>query len=235
MELSCRPLRRKTGCLYGGGSTVGVKIGVLALQGSFREHAQSLIKLGVEPVFIRFSEQLDTVSGLIIPGGESTTIGKLIEKCGLKERLRELARAGFPIYGTCAGLIVLARNICGYEQPVIGGMDITVKRNAFGRQRESFEENLCISILGEKPFRGVFIRAPLIEEVVKSCHILARLKDGRIVAAEQGTLLVSSFHPELTDDPRMHRYFLNKIAATWSTLPAMVYVPAVSVIQFDMK
>ncbi len=190
---------------------MSIKIGVLALQGSFREHAQSLIKLGVEPVLVRFQGQLDAVSGLVIPGGESTTIGKLIEKYGLKEKIGKFARTGFPIYGTCAGLIVLASDIGAYEQPIIGVMDIAVRRNAFGRQCDSFEEHLCISVLGKTPFRGVFIRAPLIEQVGERCRIIARMKDGRIVAAEQGSLLVSSFHPELTDDLRMHRYFLDKI------------------------
>jgi len=191
---------------------MSVKVGVLALQGSFREHAQSLIKLGVESVLVKFPEQLNTVSGLIIPGGESTTFEKLIKKYGLIERIRKLALSGFPVYGTCAGLIILANNICGHEQPIIGVMDITVKRNAFGRQCESFEENLCIPELGENPFRVVFIRAPLIEQVGESARILAQLGDGSIVAAEQGNVIVSSFHPELTNDLRMHRYFLDKIA-----------------------
>ncbi len=193
---------------------MGISIGVLALQGSFREHEYSLHRLGVKAIPVRFPEQLGKIAGLIIPGGESTTIGKLMTEYRFIEPLREKVLNGLPVYGTCAGLILLASYIGNREQPILGVMDISVKRNAFGRQCESFEEALVIPALGERPFKGIFIRAPLIEKVGKSVKVLAQLNNGTIIAAEQKNLLVSAFHPELTDDLRMHRYFLDKIAIT---------------------
>ncbi len=188
-----------------------MRVGVLALQGSFAEHAEALRAAGASPVFVRLPAHLDGLAGLIIPGGESTTIGKLLVLSGLLEPLRRVVGSGMPVYGTCAGMILLARDIGGLDQPLLAVMDITVKRNGFGRQLDSFEEALSVPSLGEAPFRGVFIRAPLIENTAQSVTVLARLGDGRAVAARQGRLLVSAFHPELTEDLRMHRYFLGMI------------------------
>jgi pyridoxal 5'-phosphate synthase pdxT subunit len=184
-----------------------MKIGVLALQGSFAEHIEALRRLGTEQREVRLPAHLEGIDGLIVPGGESTAIGKLLVRAGLLEPLRAAIGAGLPVYGTCAGMILLARDIGGLDQPLLGVMDIKVRRNAFGRQLESFEESLVIAPLGEEPFHGIFIRAPLIEETGSGVTALARLPDGRVVAARQGRLLVSAFHPELTDDLRMHRYF----------------------------
>jgi len=188
-----------------------MQIGVLALQGSFAEHAESLRAAGASPVLVRLPEHLRGISGLIIPGGESTTIGKLLVRSGLLSPLRAAVNEGLPVYGTCAGMILLARDIGGLDQPLLGVMDITVKRNAFGRQLESFEEPLCVPSLGPEPFRGVFIRAPLIERTGPDVKVLANLGDGRVVAARQGKLLATAFHPELTSDGRVHRYFLHMI------------------------
>lgn len=195
-----------------------MKVGILALQGDVAEHRAMLERAGAEPVLVKRLEQLDEVEGLIIPGGESTTIGKLLRRFGLLQPLRERAAAGFPVYGTCAGMILLAGQVedAGTDQPLIGGMNMRVRRNAFGRQRESFETELPIPALGEKPLHAVFIRAPVIEEVGPEVEVLARLPEGRVVAARQGNRLVSSFHPELTEDDRMHRYFLTMVAARLS-------------------
>jgi pyridoxal 5'-phosphate synthase pdxT subunit len=190
-----------------------MRIGVLALQGSFAEHVQALRRLDAQPVEVRLPEHLQGIQGLVVPGGESTTIGKLLVSSGLLEPVRKLVAAGIPVYGTCAGMILLARDIGGLDQPLLGVMDIKVKRNAFGRQLESFEEDLFIPTLGEKAFHGIFIRAPLIEETGHGVEVLARLSDGRVVAAAEGRLLVSAFHPELTDDARMHEHFLRMVAA----------------------
>lgn len=187
-----------------------VRVGVLALQGSFKEHSDSLRRLGVETVLVRLPEQLEEVDGLIIPGGESTTIGKIMFRYGFLGRIKELAGSGFPIYGTCAGMILLAKEIAGMHQLSIGVMSIVVKRNAYGRQLESFEEYFPVPELGDEPFRGIFIRAPLIEQIGEGVRPLARLENGNVVAAEEKNLLVSSFHPELTGDLRMHDYFLRK-------------------------
>jgi pyridoxal 5'-phosphate synthase pdxT subunit len=191
-----------------------MKVGVLALQGSFAEHAEALRAIGAVPVLVRLPVHMDGIAGLIIPGGESTTIGKLLVNSGLLEPLRAAVKKGMPVYGTCAGMILLARDIGGLDQPLIGAMDITVKRNAFGRQLDSFEETLSVPTLGPAPFRGVFIRAPLIEKTGAGVTVLATLRDGRVVAARQGKLLATAFHPELTDDGRVHRYFLEMIEGT---------------------
>ncbi len=182
-------------------------IGVLALQGSFAEHVDAVRRLGAEPREVRLPAHLEGIDGLIVPGGESTAIGKLLVLASLLEPLRAAIDAGMPVYGTCAGMILLARDIGGLDQPLLGVMDIKVRRNAFGRQLESFEENLQIPHLGAEPFHGIFIRAPLIEETGPGVITLAQLPDGRVVAARQGGLLVSAFHPELTGDLRMHRFF----------------------------
>ncbi len=186
-----------------------MRIGVLALQGDFREHVQMLGRLGVPTREVRLPRDLADVDGLIIPGGESTTIGKLMVTFDLLEPLRERAIDGFPIYGTCAGAIVLARDVegRGVDQPVLGVMDLTIQRNAFGSQVDSFETDLDLSFLADRPFHAVFIRAPIIRQVGPGVEVLGRLADGTIVAARQGNLLVTSFHPELTDDGRVHQYF----------------------------
>ena len=187
-----------------------MKIGVLALQGAFAEHIAILKKLNVDAISIRLPHQLEGLDGLIIPGGESTTITKLMTHYKLRDKIIEMAKNNFPIFGTCAGMIVLAGELSrsGGVKPT-GVMAIKVNRNAFGRQVDSFETEMSIPVLGEKPLTGVFIRAPLIESVGEGCEVLARLKDGTIVAARQGKLLVCSFHPELTDDTRFHHYFLD--------------------------
>jgi pyridoxal 5'-phosphate synthase pdxT subunit len=183
-------------------------VGVLALQGAFAEHVAALRRIGARAREVRLPADLEGIDGLIIPGGESTTIGKLLEAYNLLGPLRRLVDGGLPIYGTCAGTILLARDIGGLDQPLLASMDLTVERNAFGRQLQSFETDLHIAPLGEDPFRAVFIRAPAIREVGASVEPLARLEDGTIVAARQDSLLVTCFHPELTHDDRFHRYFL---------------------------
>lgn len=183
-------------------------IGVLALQGAFIEHEHRLQALGVETREVRLPEHLRGLDGLIIPGGESTTIGKLATSYGLIEPLRAFA-AQKPTWGTCAGMIFLARDIGIDRQPILGLMDITVNRNAFGRQIDSFETDLIIKPLGEPAFHAVFIRAPVVVRAGADVDVLATLEDGRIVAVQQGHLLATAFHPELTADDRLHRYFLS--------------------------
>ena len=189
-----------------------MKIGVLALQGAFIEHEKMLQRLGVEAIEVRLPQDLEGCAGVIIPGGESTTIGKLAVQYHLIEPLRELAKSGRPLWGTCAGLIFMAKD-AGRDQPLLGLMDVAVQRNAFGRQVDSFEANINIKgVDGDKPFHAIFIRAPLIESVGAGVDVLARVeKDNEevIVAAQQGNLLVTSFHPELSNDDRFHRYFVN--------------------------
>ena len=191
------------------------RYGVLALQGAFSEHIQILRDLGVDASEVRLPQQLAGLSGLILPGGESTTIGKLAVAYNLIEPIRQMAAHGIPIWGTCAGLILLARNI-GRDQPLIGAMDVVVQRNGFGRQVDSFEMDLRVPALdavsvGEergRPFRAVFIRAPYIEQLGPGVEEIARLPEGVVVAARQGNLLGTAFHPELSGDTRFHRYFL---------------------------
>jgi 5'-phosphate synthase pdxT subunit len=193
------------------GSATAMKIGVLALQGAFIEHEKMLHSLGVETAQIRLPAHLDTVDGLIIPGGESTTIGKLATDYGLIAPLREFARTK-PTWGTCAGLIFLAKDIGIAAQPLLGLMDIRVNRNAFGRQVDSFEVPLTIAEAAEEPpFHAVFIRAPLVTHAEPSVKILATLPDGGIVAVRQGHLLGTAFHPELTADARLHAYFAQMV------------------------
>ena len=187
-----------------------MRVGVLALQGDFAEHLAMLEKLGAEAVPVRLPEDLEGLDGLILPGGESTTIGQLAERWGLVEPLRAFGSEK-AVWGTCAGAILLSRD-AGRKQPLLGLMDIRVARNAFGRQVASFEADLGVPDLGETPFRAVFIRAPSIEEVWGQARVLARLPDGRIVAAREGRLLATAFHPELTGDDRFHRYFLEMAA-----------------------
>lgn len=188
-----------------------MKIGVLALQGAFIEHVKKLRDLGIEAVEVRLPAHLDGLDGLIIPGGESTTIGKLAVQYNLIDPLREFARHR-PTWGTCAGMIFLAKDIGIDRQPILGVMDITVNRNAFGRQIDSFEIDLPIAGLAGDPFHAVFIRAPVVTAVHQGVAVLATLPDSRIVAVEERHLLATAFHPELTDDLRLHRYFAEKIA-----------------------
>ena len=183
-----------------------MKIGVLALQGAFIEHIKMLRQLGAQTAEVRLPEQLEGLDGLIIPGGESTTIGKLATSYGLIEPLRRFTRSR-PTWGTCAGMIFLAKDIGIDEQPILASMDITVDRNAFGRQIDSFETDLVIAGLKGEPFHAVFIRAPVVTAAADPVAVLARLEDGRIVAARQEHLLATAFHPELTGDLRLHSYF----------------------------
>jgi len=187
-----------------------MRIGVLAAQGAFAEHIATLEKLQVAAIPVRLLQELKELDGLIIPGGESTSISHLMLAYNLMSEIRTLAESGFPIFGTCAGMILLARNISDADGITpLGVMDLTVRRNAFGRQVDSFETELKIPALGEKPFPGIFIRAPLIEQAGSEVEILATLADGNIVAVRQGNLLAAAFHPELTGDSRFHRYFLD--------------------------
>jgi 5'-phosphate synthase pdxT subunit len=185
-----------------------LRVGVLAIQGGVVEHLAMLRRLGAEPVEVRLPEHLVGLDGIILPGGESTTIGKLMVAYGVIEPLAALLRQGLPAYGTCAGMILLAHDLGGARQPILDAMDITVQRNAFGSQLDSFEAELKVSGLGEPLFHAVFIRAPVIERLGPGVALLAALPDGTPVAARQGHILVSAFHPELGGDPRMHALFL---------------------------
>lgn len=189
-----------------------MKIGVLAVQGDVIEHLAILRGLGVDEVEVRVPEDLEDVNGLIIPGGESTTIGKLMVRYGLDRAIPEQVGRGMAVYGTCAGMILMARRASGGEPPLLRLMDIAVTRNAYGRQVDSFEADLEVPVLGPPALRAVFIRAPVIDEVGRNVDVLASL-DGRPVLARQGRLLVSSFHPELAPDDRVHRYLLDVIRA----------------------
>jgi 5'-phosphate synthase pdxT subunit len=182
-----------------------MKIGVLAVQGAFREHLDTLRAIGVEGVRVREPRDLDGASGLILPGGESTTMRQLIERWGLRQPIMDLAERGAPIFGTCAGMIVLSREIAGGEEPILPLLDVTVERNAFGRQLDSFEADLPVPILGDRAVHAVFIRAPIIERTSPEVDVLARLDDGRIVAVRERNVLATAFHPELAGETRFHR------------------------------
>ena len=182
-----------------------MKIGVLALHGAVIEHIAILRSIGVEPVTVRLPEDLAGISGLILPGGESTTMRKLATRWNLREPIMALALSGVPILGTCAGMIVVAKEIAGGEEPVFPLIDVTVARNAFGRQLDSFETDLEMPILGDRPVHAIFIRAPIIERVGPGVEVLARLPDQRIVAVRQRNVLAISFHPELAGETRIHR------------------------------
>jgi pyridoxal 5'-phosphate synthase pdxT subunit len=181
------------------------RIGVLALQGAFAEHVASLRAVGAEPVEIRLPAQLDDVEGLVIPGGESTTMRKLITRWDMRGPIMDLAASGRPIFGTCAGMIVLSKEIIGGEEPVLPLLDVTVARNAFGRQLDSFETELDVPLLGDTPVHAVFIRAPIIDHVGPDVDVMASLPDGRIVAVRQRNVIATSFHPELAGETRFHR------------------------------
>src|SRR5262245_31693949 len=180
-------------------------IGILSVQGAFVEHAEMLESIGVRAVQVRLPSQLDGLSGLILPGGESTTMRKLIDRWGLRDPILDMARRGVPMLGTCAGMILLASHISDGDEPVFPLLDMTVKRNAFGRQLDSFEAEVDVPVLGDAPVHGVFIRAPLVEAVGPGVDVLARLDDGRVVAARQGNAMATAFHPELAREPRFHR------------------------------
>lgn len=186
-----------------------VKIGVLGLQGAVREHVKSVEASGAEAVVIKRIEQLEEIDGLILPGGESTTMRRLIDKYAFMEPLCTFAKSGKPMFGTCAGMILLAKTLIGYEEAHIGAMDITVERNAFGRQKDSFEAALSIEGVGED-FLGVFIRAPYVVEVADNVEVLSKHGD-RMVAVRQNQFLAASFHPELTDDHRVTAYFVEMV------------------------
>ena len=188
-------------------------VGVLALQGDVREHARVLTDLGADVVLVRRPEELTAVQGLVIPGGESSVIDKLSRAFGMREPIREAIASGLPVYGTCAGMILLADRITdGIEgQQTFGGLDVTVRRNAFGSQVDSFETDLEIPVLGDEPVHAVFIRAPLVEAAGPDVERLAQLDDGRIVAVRQGGLIATAFHPEVTGEDRFHRLFLDTV------------------------
>ena len=197
-------------------------IGVLALQGDFAEHLAALRELGVDGREVRLPEELDDLDGLILPGGESTTFAHLMESYGFVEPLRAFALGPRPIWGACAGLIALARKVGGLDAPIIGLLDIAARRNAYGRQVESFETDLEVPALGEPPVQAIFIRAPVIESTGPGVEVLASLPDGTPVAVRQGTLLATAFHPELTTDRRFHDYFLDMVLASRSSDVAAV-------------
>jgi 5'-phosphate synthase pdxT subunit len=182
-----------------------MRIGVLALQGAFREHLATLESIGVEGVAVRLPAEIEGLSGLIFPGGESTTMRHLIDRWGMREPILDLAAGGAPLFGTCAGMIVLAREIAGGEEPILPLLDVTVERNAFGRQLDSFEAELSVPVLGDQPVHGVFIRAPVIARSGPGVDVLARLEDGRIVAVRERNVIATAFHPELAGETRFHR------------------------------
>lgn len=188
-------------------------IGVLAVQGDVDMHARMVEKCGVKAVRVRFVDELDRIHGLIIPGGESTTVGKLMNRYGLDKKIAERARQGMPIFGTCTGMILMAKEIIESDQDRLGVMDFSVLRNAFGRQVDSFEADLEVEVIGPPTVRAVFIRAPYAVSVGENVEVLARCED-KIVLLKQGNLLACAFHPELTDDDRVHRYFAH-LAREW--------------------
>lgn len=216
-ELACRQGAKTD-------SSLVTEVGVLALQGDFAEHAAALLRVGASPLEVRLPADLDGLAGLIIPGGESTTIGKLLQETGLLTLLREQIAAGLPVWGTCAGAILLAKEVRDAlpGQPLLGVMDIAVRRNAFGRQVQSFETELDVPALGTSPVPAVFIRAPQIEAAGPGVEVLARLPDGAIAAAREGQLLATAFHPELTPDTRFHRLFLSMMTASTPSRPPPV-------------
>lgn len=190
-----------------------MRIGVLAVQGAFAEHVSTLASIGVEGVEVRLPSDLSGVSGLILPGGESTTMRLLIDRWGLRDPILDLAGSGAPLLGTCAGMILLATTIADGDPPVLGLLDMRVRRNAFGRQLESFEADISVPILGDALVHGVFIRAPIVEAVGPGVDVLSRLDDGRIVAVRERNVLATAFHPELAGETRFHRLLATMAAA----------------------
>ena len=189
------------------------RVGVLALQGAVREHANALREIGAEAVEVRLPGDLEGLDALILPGGESTTQRRLLDLYGLTEPIRAMARAGAPMLGTCAGMILLADRLADGEAPVLGLLDVEVRRNAYGRQLDSFEADLEMPALGDEPMHGVFIRAPLVSDVGSGVEVLARDPEGNPIAVRQGRVLATAFHPELTGDRRLHRLLLDLIGS----------------------
>ena len=188
-----------------------MKIGVLAIQGSVKEHINAIKKCNVEAVPVKLPRDLESVNGLIIPGGESTTIGKLMSEYKLDLAIKRRYSEGMPIYGTCAGAILLAKDIVGSKQDKLGLMNISIKRNDYGRQIDSFESEVEIESLGDAPFNGIFIRAPVISALHDGCKVIAEVDNNPVMVEQGGKLLVSTFHPELTNDLRVHKYFLEMV------------------------
>lgn len=193
-----------------------IAIGVLALQGAVEKHVAMLEKCGIRTLRVRFIEELDPIQGLIIPGGESTTVSKLMARYGIDKKIVQRAGEGMPVFGTCTGMILLAKDIMGSDQSRLGLMDMTIIRNAFGRQIDSFEAGLDIEAIGKPPFRAVFIRAPYVEKANGSVEVLARYED-KVVLLRQGNMLGCSFHPELTEDTRIHEYFAKMVSDSLSS------------------
>jgi pyridoxal 5'-phosphate synthase pdxT subunit len=187
------------------------RIGILAVQGAIREHASAVRAVGAEPVVVRLPGDLEGLDALILPGGESTAMRRLIDAYGLREPIRRMARDGTPMLGTCAGMILLAERLTDGEEPIVGGLDIEVQRNAYGRQLDSFETELQMPILGHEPLHGVFIRAPAVSRLGPGVEVLARDDRGRPIAVRQGRLLATAFHPELTGDRRLHRLLVEML------------------------
>lgn len=185
-----------------------MKIGILALQGNYREHSNMLKDLDVETILIKQPSDLENVDGLIIPGGESTTIGILLKRYNLDKKILEKHEEGMPIFGVCAGAIILAKEIVGSEQPRLGLMDLSIKRNAYGRQIESFESEIFVNGVGN--FKGIFIRAPIISEIHNGVEVMSEF-NGKAIMVKNGNLLAATFHPELTDNPGVHKYFLDMV------------------------
>jgi len=190
------------------------RVGVLAVQGAVREHLAAIRDVGAEPVEVRLPRDLVDLDALILPGGESTTMRRLIDAYGLREPILSLARTGMPMLGTCAGMILLADRLADREEPVFALLDLEVRRNGYGRQLESFEADLHVPILGDEPLHGIFIRAPLVSDVGPRAEVLARDPDGVPVAVRQGRVLDTAFHPELTPDRRLHRLLLEMIGSS---------------------
>jgi 5'-phosphate synthase pdxT subunit len=192
----------------------GPRVGVLALQGAVREHVAALRAVGAEPVEVRLPADLVGIDALILPGGESSTMRRLMDRYGLTEPIRALAQRGAPMLGTCAGMILLADRLTDGEAPMLRLLDVEVRRNAYGRQLDSFEADLDVPSLGSEPLHGVFIRAPVVTDVGPDVEVLARDPDGRPIAVRQGAVLATAFHPELTADRRLHRLFVELIKAS---------------------
>ncbi len=190
------------------------RVGVLAVQGAVREHAAAIRDVGADPIEVRLPRDLVDLDALILPGGESTTMRRLIDAYGLREPIMSLARAGTPMLGTCAGMILLADRLRDGEEPVFALLDLEVRRNGYGRQLDSFEADLDIPILGKEPMHGIFIRAPLVGDVGSRAEVLARDPDGAPVAVRQGRVLATAFHPELTPDRRLHRLLLTMVGSS---------------------
>lgn len=187
------------------------RIGVLAVQGAVREHVEAIRAIGAEPVEVRLPGDLEGLDALILPGGESTAMRRLIDRYGLREPIRAMAGRGTPMLGTCAGMILLAQRLSDGEEPILGILDVSVERNAYGRQLDSFEADLDVPALGDEPLHGVFIRAPVVADLGPQVEVLARDPEGHPIAVRQGKVLATAFHPELTGDRRLHRLLLEMI------------------------